>query len=146
MEKKRIVILGGGFGGVYTAMRLEKLLKKLPDWELVLINRENYFVYQPMLPEVVGGSLGVFDTVSSLRKLLPKTKLFIREIDQIDLQNKKIILAPQFSHKPYELTYDHLVFTLGTNLPNSFFTMPKMLRTNRSQTLVAVQAAPLYVF
>lgn len=114
MEKKRIVILGGGFGGVYTAMRLEKLLKKLPDWEIAIVNRENYFVYQPMLPEVVGGSLGLLDTVSSLRKLLPKTQLFVREIDQIDTKNKKIILAPQFSHKPYELSYDHLVFTLGT--------------------------------
>lgn len=114
MGKKRIVILGGGFGGVYTAMRLEKLLKKLPDWEIALVNRENYFVYQPMLPEVVGGSLGILDTVSSLRKLLPKTKLFVREIDHIDTQNKKIILAPQFTHKPYELAYDHLVFSLGT--------------------------------
>lgn len=114
MGKKRIVILGGGFGGVYTAMHLEKMLKKLPDWEIALVNRENYFVYQPMLPEVVGGSLGLLDTVSSLRKLLPKTNLYIREIDQIDIQNKKIILTPQFSHKAHQLAYDHLVFSLGT--------------------------------
>lgn len=66
-KKKKIVILGGGFGGVYTAIYLEKMLKK-SDFEIILVNKENYFVYQPMLAEVVGGSLGLIDTVSSLKK------------------------------------------------------------------------------
>ncbi|MEX0961693.1 MAG: FAD-dependent oxidoreductase [Simkaniaceae bacterium] len=113
MGKKQIVILGGGFGGIYTAMHLEKLYKKNPDVEISLVNRENYFVYQPMLAEVVGGSIGILDTVSSIRKLLPKTLLYIREIDAINLEGKKIILAPQFSHKPLELSYDYLVLSLG---------------------------------
>jgi NADH dehydrogenase len=66
-----------------------------------------------MLAEVVGGSVGLVDTVSSLRKLLPKTRLFVREIYGIDLTNKTITLSPQFSHSTYDLTYDHLVFALG---------------------------------
>lgn len=111
--KKRIVILGGGFGGVYTAMHLEKLLKKSPEFEIALVNRENYFVYQPMLAEVVGGSVGLIDTVSALRRLLPKTKLYVREIDHIDLDQKTITLLPQFSHTPLALSFDHLVFALG---------------------------------
>lgn len=111
--KTRIVILGGGFGGVYTAMYLEKLAKKRDDIEIALVNRENYFVYQPMLPEVVGGSLGILDTVSSIRRLLPHTALYIREIDCIDLQKKTVCLAPQFSHKNFDLEYDHLVLALG---------------------------------
>lgn len=111
-KKKKIVILGGGFGGVYTAIYLEKMLKK-SDFEIILVNKENYFVYQPMLAEVVGGSLGLIDTVSSLKKLLPKTTLFMREILSIDLQNKKVILAPEFSRTNLELEYDHLVFALG---------------------------------
>ena len=113
-QKKRIVILGAGFGGVYTAMHLEKLLKKQNDYEIILVNKENYFIYQPMLAEVVGGSVGLIDTVSSLRKLLPKTTLFVREIDNIDLDKKTVSLSPQFSHAAYELHYDHLVFALGT--------------------------------
>lgn len=112
-NKERIVILGGGFGGVYTAMHLEKLIGKNKHYEIVLVNKENYFVYQPMLAEVVGGSVGLVDTVSSLRKLLPKTKLFVREIYSIDLPKKTILLSPQFSHSTYELKYDHLVFALG---------------------------------
>jgi len=67
--KKRIVILGGGFAGIYTAIYLEKYLKPSDDIEIALVNRENYFVYQPMLPEVVGGSLDILDTVNSIRKV-----------------------------------------------------------------------------
>ncbi|MGD2169159.1 MAG: FAD-dependent oxidoreductase [Chlamydiota bacterium] len=113
MSKKRIVILGGGFGGVYTAMHLEKQLGKIKDYEIALINRENYFVYQPMLAEVVGGSVGIIDTVSSLQRRLPKTTLYIRDIESIDLEKKAINLYPQFSHKPSVVHYDHLVVGLG---------------------------------
>ena len=47
--RQRIVILGGGFAGVYTALSLEKALGRREDFEIVLINKENYFVFQPML-------------------------------------------------------------------------------------------------
>ena len=109
---KNIVILGGGFGGIYTAMYLEKMLKN-SDYRIVLVNRENYFVYQPMLPEVVGGSVGILDTVSSLRRLLPKTALYVREIESIDVENKEIHLTPRFSHNRDVLPYEHLVVSLG---------------------------------
>ena len=112
-QKKKIVILGGGFGGVYTALYLEKHLKKNSEYEIILVNKENYFVYQPMLSEVVGGSLGLIDTVSSLKKLLPKTTLFIRDVLSIDIEKKIVTLAPEFHRNNYELHYDHLVLALG---------------------------------
>ncbi|MEM7175481.1 MAG: FAD-dependent oxidoreductase [Chlamydiota bacterium] len=114
-ERKRIVILGAGFGGVYTAMHLEKLLKKKKsaDFEIVIINRDNYFTFQPMLAEVVGGALDILDTINPLRRLLPRTTLYIREIESVDLENKKIWLSPKYSHKPTDIDYDHLVFALG---------------------------------
>ncbi|MDN3505542.1 MAG: FAD-dependent oxidoreductase [Rhabdochlamydiaceae bacterium] len=112
---RNIVILGGGFGGIYTAMYLEKYLSKaqMKEYKIILINRENYFVYQPMLAEVVGGSVGILDTVSSIRKLLPKTALYIREIEKIDTDNKVINLAPRFSHTTDVVPYDKLVVGLG---------------------------------
>lgn len=111
---KRVVILGAGFGGAYTAMHLEKYLKKTKEpFEIVIINRENYFVFQPMLAEIVGGSLGILDTINPIRKLLKKTILYVREIDSIDVENKKVILAPKYSHTSFELSYDHLVIGLG---------------------------------
>ena len=113
-KKKQIVILGAGFGGIYTAMHLEKYLKKgEEDFEIVLINRENYFVFQPMLAEVVGGTLDLLDTINPIRKLLPKTTLFVREIEGIDVENKKIILSPKITHTTREIPYDHLVLSLG---------------------------------
>ncbi|MCB1115170.1 MAG: FAD-dependent oxidoreductase [Chlamydiia bacterium] len=112
---KKIVILGGGFGGVYTAMHLQKYLKKTNEpFEISLINRENYFVFQPMLAEVVGGSLGILDTINPIKKLLKKTELYVRDIEAIDIENKKVILTPKFTHTAKEVPFDHLVLSLGT--------------------------------
>lgn len=79
---RRIVILGGGFGGVYTAKYLHKFLKDSPV-EICLVNRDNYMTFQPMLAEVIGDALGVYDTVSALSSLLPKTTLYINEIEKL---------------------------------------------------------------
>ena len=111
---KRIVILGGGFGGVYTAMYLEQLLKRRDDVEIVLVNKENYFVFQPMLAEIVSGNIGLFDTVNPIRRLLPRTKLYIREVEQIDLEQQTVTLTPGFRPRPLTLHFDHLVLALGT--------------------------------
>ncbi len=113
MDKKRIVILGGGFAGVYTARHLQKLLKNSPEYEICLVSRENHFTYQPMLAEIVGGSLGITDSVSTLRSLLPKVKIYIREISDIDVIDDSVILSPNFSHTNLKLKYDHLIIALG---------------------------------
>lgn len=118
---RRIVILGGGFGGVYTARALEKLLRKDPAVEVVLISKENYFTFQPMLAEVISGEIGLLDTISPLHRLLPRTKIYIREIESVDLERKVVRLQPGFSRRIQELPYDHLVVALGnvTDFRNS---------------------------
>src|ERR1051325_4760107 len=112
-EKKRVVILGGGFAGVYTARYLEKGLGRREDFEAVLVNKENYFVFQPMLAEVFSGAIGVTDAVSPLRRLLPRTELHVREIESVDLKNRTVTTAPGFQPHPHVLKYDHLVLALG---------------------------------
>ena len=112
-ERKRIVILGGGFAGVYTAMYLEKALRRHDDLEILLINKENYFVFQPMLAEVVSGSIGIVDTVSPIRRMLPKTDLHVREIESIDTNAQTITTTPGFTHQAHVIHYDHLVVALG---------------------------------
>jgi NADH dehydrogenase len=106
--------LGGGFGGVYTGMALERLLRRDPSVEVVLVNKENYFTFQPMLAEVVSGDIGILDTVSPLHRLLPRTQLCIREIQSVDLDRKTVTLAPGFWPRPLVLQYDQLVLALGT--------------------------------
>src|SRR5437868_14319960 len=78
MNPKQIIILGGGFAGVYTARYLEKILRS-EEASITLINRENYWVYQPMLPEFISGSIGLTNVVSPIRRLCPRTNLIMRE-------------------------------------------------------------------
>ena len=113
-RKRRILILGGGFGGVYTAMELEKLVGRDPGIEIALINRENYFVFQPILPEVISGSIGIVDTITPIRRLCPRVKLFTREVDAIDLEDKVVTTSPGFYPRPRRLEYDYLLLALGT--------------------------------
>jgi NADH dehydrogenase len=110
---KRVVVLGGGFAGVYAAHHLEEALRGRDDYEVVLVNKENYFVFQPMLPEVISGSIGITDTVSPIRRLLPRSALHVREIESVDLAKKTVTLAPGFQPHAHTLPYDHLVVALG---------------------------------
>src|SRR5689334_25253859 len=99
--RKRIVILGGGFAGVYTAKYLEKALGRRDDFEIVLVNKENYFVFQPMLPEVISGSIGLTDVVSPIRRLLPRTQLHVRQIESVDLERNTVTTSPGFHPHPH---------------------------------------------
>lgn len=110
----QVIIVGGGFGGVYTAMRLEKLLRKDPTVEVGLVSKENYLVFQPMLPEVISGSIGILDTISPIRRLCPSTNLYSREVEFIDLKNRVVMMGSGFRPRPYKLEYDHLVIALGS--------------------------------
>lgn len=112
-RRARIVVLGGGFGGVYTALALEKLLGARDDFEIALVNRENYFVFQPMLPEVISGTIGITDVVSPIRRLLPRTTLHLRDVEAVDLERRRVVLSPGFRPHAHEIEYDHLVLALG---------------------------------
>jgi len=122
--QKEILILGGGFAGVYTARALEKLLRP-EEANITLVNRENYWVYQPMLSEVISGSIGVTNVVSPIRRLCPRTNLVTREIEEIDLANKTVTASPGFRPRHLKLGYDYLVIALG-NVTN-LYGMPGML-------------------
>jgi NADH:quinone reductase (non-electrogenic) len=115
-QPTRILILGGGFGGVYTALTLEKLLGaeiRRGEVELGLVSRENYIVFQPMLPEVISGSIGVLDVITPIRRLCPNTNLYTRTIESIDLQHRSVQSTAGFGSRQHHLHFDHLVVALG---------------------------------
>ena len=116
-HRRQILILGAGFGGVYTARFLGKTLRP-EEASISLVNRENYWVYQPLLPEVVSGSIGLTDTVSPIRRLCPRADLVMRDVEEIDLQNRVVTLSPGFRPRKTQIHYDQLVIALGnvTNL------------------------------
>jgi len=124
MNPKQVLILGGGFAGVYTARYLEKLLRP-EEASITLINRENYWVYQPMLPEVISGSIGLTNVVSPIRRLCPRSNLIMREVEDIDLKRRMVTISPGFRPRQLQLNYDHLVIALG-NVTN-FHGMPGLM-------------------
>ena len=119
---KQVVILGGGFGGVYTAMYLEKMFRRTKEIEITLINSENYFVFQPMLPEVISGSIEIQHVINPIRRLCRHTNLHMREVERIDLDQRVVVTSPGFRPTLQQIKFDHLVIALGTVM--NFSRMP----------------------
>ncbi len=111
---KRIVIIGGGFAGVYAAQALERKLRRRKDVEILLFCRENYTVFQPMLAEVISGTIGITDVVCPLRRMLKRTHVHVREVESIDVENKTISVAAGFRPHAHVERYDHLIIAPGT--------------------------------
>ena len=108
----RILILGGGFAGLYAARNLQRLMGK--EAAIEVVNRENYFVFQPLLPEVAGGAISAVNAVSPLRFLT--RKIFIRkaEVDSINPEAQTVTVFQGVQRRPTVLEYDHLIIALGS--------------------------------
>jgi NADH:ubiquinone reductase (H+-translocating) len=121
-RKKRIVILGGGFGGVYAAMHLEKLLAGRNSVEICLVSRDNFFLFTPMLHEIAASDLEITNIVNPLRKLLHKVEVLVGDVDQIDLPNRRVLISQYYQKRLRQLDYDHLVIALGS--VTNFYDLP----------------------
>src|SRR5262249_59539281 len=88
-------VRGGGCGGFYVAVYLGKLFssRELKEVEIVLVNRENYIVFQPLLPEVISGSIELNHVIAPIRRMAPKAQLYTREVESIDPIAKTVRLA-----------------------------------------------------
>ncbi len=112
----RICILGGGFGGLYTALRLNQLAwepGKQP--EITLIDRQTNFVFTPLLYELVTGEMQGWEIAPPYAELLAGTSIrFIQgSVDRIDKVQKSVTLADET-----EISYDRLVLALGCETPS----------------------------
>src|SRR5689334_9281433 len=113
-RRRRVLILGGGFGGAYAAWRLRQTLGKWHDVEVVLISRENYLLFTPMLHEVAAGDLYPPDIVEPLRKRLRGIRFIEGEVIDIDLPARVVRYAVGASRRGQEIGYDHLLLALGS--------------------------------
>jgi len=120
-QKTRIVIIGGGFAGLYAAKYLNKSLARRPDVEVTLISRENFILFTPMLHEVAAGDLSPIDIVSPLRRILRHVYVVQAEVDKIDTTNRKIRCRAGWQDMELEFEFDHLLLAIGSE--TNFFGM-----------------------
>lgn len=121
MKKTKVVIIGGGFGGGFTAKYLQKYAAGLGDVEVELISQRNYFVFQPLLPEIASGTLNAQDAVTPLRLMLPEVKIRLAEVKSIDFKQKKITVLQGRKTMVVEVSYDHVVIATGQVTELSMF-------------------------
>jgi NADH:ubiquinone reductase (H+-translocating) len=107
--KTCIVILGGGFAGVTTAMNLEKEFRDDPSVAFTLVSETNALLFTPMLAEVAASSLEPTHISTPLRSSLHRTRVVRAQIAGVDLENRRVKL----SDREETLPYDHLVLALG---------------------------------
>jgi NADH dehydrogenase len=107
----KILIVGGGYAGFYTAFKLEKLLAK-NEAEVTLVDPLPYLTYQPFLPEVVAGSIEARHAVTSHRRHLKTTNIVAGKVTNIDHANKTATIEVA-GLKPYQQQYDQIVVTAG---------------------------------
>lgn len=120
---ERIVILGGGFAGVSTAQELAKRLRREkrlarrpqePGVSVTLINRENYFVFQPLLADIISGAIETTHVVVPLRRLLRDVEVEVGYVVDIDPIGRSVVVRRRESGREFRVDYDALVVALGS--------------------------------
>ncbi len=116
-QPRSIVILGGGFGGLYTALRLSQLPWEKPEQpEIILVDRNDRFLFSPLLYELLTGELQTWEIAPAFSELLSHTGIrFIQAaVEKIDIAAKQVQLQ-----NGLELSYTHLVLALGGETPSN---------------------------
>ncbi len=122
---KKILILGGGFGGMYAALELQRRLSR-ERAEITIVNRENYFSFTPMLHEVAASDLDITAIVNPVRKMLRSVQFFKGDVEAIDLPGRRVTVMHGSDRHSHTLEYDHLVIGLGST--TNFFELPGLER------------------
>ncbi|WP_079169135.1 NAD(P)/FAD-dependent oxidoreductase [Streptomyces sp. CC77] len=119
--RARILVVGGGYVGMYTALHLQRLLKaelRRGVAEIVVVTRDPYMTYQPFLPEAAAGNISPRHVVVPLRRVLDGCTIVIGEVTAVHHAKRSATVATlatdEESAGPVEMTYDELVFAPGS--------------------------------
>ncbi|MFG7943534.1 NAD(P)/FAD-dependent oxidoreductase [Streptomyces cacaoi] len=110
-ERPRILVVGGGYVGLYAAKRI---LKKMRYGEatVTVVDPRSYMTYQPFLPETAAGNISPRHVVVPLRRVLPKAEVLTGRVSTID-QDRKVATVTPLVGEAYELPFDYLVVAMG---------------------------------
>jgi NADH:quinone reductase (non-electrogenic) len=112
-KKTRIVVVGGGFGGVTAARHLERLFRARADVEITLLSRDNFFVLTPLLFEACSGRLELRHCAQPIRAALRTARFIEAMVERVDVERKIVRAAADGAE--YDVPYDHLVVALGAS-------------------------------
>ena len=112
---KKILILGGGFGGINVLKSIQNKFKNEPNIRISIVSKDNYFLYTPMLPQVSSGLIHPSDITIPIRKLCKQAEFYQASISSIDLEQKLVTITRTFDGKVRALDYDYLIIALGSN-------------------------------
>jgi len=132
----RVVILGGGFAGVATAQELVRRLRRehrlasedqptaastAPEGatspapvSVTLVNRDNYFVFQPLLADIISGAIETTHVVVPLRRMLPGVEVEVGYVEDVDPVARRVHVRRRQSGADFTVDYDALVVALGS--------------------------------
>ena len=96
--RTKVVIAGGGFGGIYTALELDKWLFRFPNVDVTLVNRDNFFLFTPMLHEVAASDLDITNIVNPVRKLVSDVEFFDGDVERVDLKARIVTVSHGDGH------------------------------------------------
>lgn len=120
-ERARILIVGGGYVGMYTALRLQRQLKpelKRGEVEITIVSPDPYMTYQPFLPEAAAGLISPRHVVVPLRRVLGQCRIIIGEVQSIDHAKRTATLTTLATEEEgagaEQITYDELVLAPGS--------------------------------
>ena len=108
---RKILIVGGGYAGFYTALKLQKHLRR-GEAEVTMVDPLPYMTYQPFLPEVAAGGIEPRHAIVSHRRHLKKTNVITAKVTQVDHAAKTAVITPEVG-EPWTVDYDTVVMTAG---------------------------------
>jgi len=111
-----ILILGGGFAGVYCGKQLAAHARQDDGFKVALVSSENYMVFQPMLPEVAAASISPRHVVNPIRQLCRGCDVFQGKVTKINPEEKEVRVSPGAFSPDRWLSYNELVLTLGARV------------------------------
>jgi NADH:ubiquinone reductase (H+-translocating) len=120
IQLKRILILGGGFGGIEVLRQLQKAFQDDVSVDITLVSRDNFFLFTPMLPEVSSGMIETRHIVTPIRTFCNRARFYEANIESVDLENKQVLIThavgketDPIAWRSHALKYDYLVLALG---------------------------------
>jgi NADH:ubiquinone reductase (H+-translocating) len=111
-----ILVVGGGYVGMYTALRLQKKLRselRRGGVKITVVDPQSYMTYQPFLPEAAAGNLSPRHVVAPLRRVLDKCTVLNARVTELDHSERWAIIQP-IAGSPQRISYDYLVMAAGS--------------------------------